>query len=146
MPHQPGTFQKVALMITTAPTPENPILVLNPTAEAPRLAREFLAKCFAEWGITDDYVGRLIVCELVTNAYRHGEGPIVVRLPRDAHDGHPVIEVWDAGEGRPAIRPQNSTAISGRGLQLIAEYVGGHWGVRPLNEGGKAVWAKLPAT
>ncbi|WP_141577276.1 ATP-binding protein [Actinomadura sp. WMMA1423] len=133
-------------MTATAPSPENPILVLDPTATAPRLAREFLAKCFADWGITDDHLGRLIVCELVTNAYRHGEGPIVVRLPRDAQDGHLVIEVWDAGEGRPAVRPQNATAISGRGLQLVAEYVDNCWGVRPLVEGGKVVWAKLPAT
>lgn len=49
-------------------TPEVPTLVLEATDQAPRLARGFLAARFAEWGIGDDYVGRLVVCELVTNA------------------------------------------------------------------------------
>jgi anti-sigma regulatory factor (Ser/Thr protein kinase) len=132
-------------MSAAAQSPEVPTIVLEPTGEAPRLAREFLGKCFAEWGMPDDYLGRLIVCELVTNAYRHGEGPIVVRLPRDS-DGQPVVEVWDSGEGRPVVKPQNHAAVSGRGLQLVAEFVRDCWGVRPLSEGGKAVWAKLPTT
>ncbi|GAA2138754.1 ATP-binding protein [Actinomadura napierensis] len=130
-------------MSVTAQVPEVPTIVLEPTGEAPRLARLFLADQFAAWGIKDDYVARLIVCELVTNAYRHGEGPIVVRLPRD-RDGQPVIEVRDSGEGRPVVLPQNHAAVSGRGLQLIAEFVRDCWGVRPLGEGGKAVWVKLP--
>lgn len=128
-----------------APAPEIPTLVLEATCEAPRLARGFLAEWFAAWGISDDHMGRVVICELVTNAYRHGEGPIVVRLYLDERDGLPVIEVWDAGEGRPAVRPESRTALSGRGLLLIAEFVRGCWGVRPLNEAGKAVWAKLPA-
>ncbi|WP_165959314.1 ATP-binding protein [Actinomadura sp. KC345] len=50
--------------------------------------------------------------------------------------------MWDAGGGRPEIRPENYAAVSGRGLLLMAELVHA-WGVRPLNEGGKVVWAKL---
>ena len=128
----------------TAPplVPEVPTIVLEPTDEAPRLARRFLADRFAEWGIADDYVGRLVVSELVTNSYRHGEGRIVVRLFRDERDGLVVVEVWDAGEGRPVIGTENYTGTSGRGLLLMAELVRA-WGVRPLNEGGKATWAKL---
>ncbi|MGI5322745.1 hypothetical protein [Actinomadura nitritigenes] len=49
-----------------------------------------------------------------------------------------------AGEGRPVVLPEDHAATSGRGLRLIAEFAGGCWGVRPLVEGGKAVWAKLP--
>ena len=82
------------------------------------------------------------MCELVTNAYRHGEGPIVVRLFRDERDGLVVVEVWDGGEGRPTVQPDNYAATSGRGLALMAELVRA-WGVRPLNEGGKVTWAKL---
>ncbi|XRQ07204.1 ATP-binding protein [Actinomadura welshii] len=126
----------------TACVPEVPALVLDATDQAPRLAREFLAARFAEWGIGDDYVGRLVVCELVTNAYRHGKPPIVVRVLRDEHDGLVVVEVWDGGEGRPVIQPDNYAATSGRGLALMAELVGA-WGVRPLNEGGKVTWAQL---
>ena len=130
-------------MPATAPAPEvPPTLVLDPDDQAPRLARAFLADLFAEWGIKDDYVGRLVVCELVTNSFRHGKGQIVVRIFRDEHDGLPVVEVWDAGEGRPEVQPENYAATGGRGLLLMAELVR-DWGVRPLNEGGKVVWAKL---
>ncbi|TDC97070.1 ATP-binding protein [Actinomadura sp. 7K507] len=129
-------------MFPPALAPETPTLVLDPTDQAPRLARRFLSELFAEWGIADDYVGRLVVCELVTNSFRHGEGPIVVRVFRDEHDGRVVVEVQDDGEGRPVIGPENYAATSGRGLALLAELVSG-WGVRPLDEGGKATWAKL---
>ncbi|TDB97606.1 hypothetical protein [Actinomadura sp. 7K534] len=86
-------------MPTTVSAPEVPTLALDPTDQAPRLARAFLAERFREWGVADDYVGRLVVCELVTNAYLHGEGPIVVHVFKNEHDGGVVIEVWDAGEG-----------------------------------------------
>lgn len=122
--------------------PEVPPLVLERNDQAPRLGREFLAERFAEWGIEDDYIGRLVVCELVTNSYRHGKGPITVRVFLDERDGHPVVEVWDGGEGRPVIPPENYAATSGRGLMLMAQLVR-DWGVRPLNEGGKITWAKL---
>ncbi|GAA1864521.1 hypothetical protein GCM10009736_34790 [Actinomadura bangladeshensis] len=72
----------------------------------------------------------------------HGRGQIVVRVFRDERDGLVVVEVWDAGEGRPQARPEDHAATSGRGLLLMAEIVH-RWGVRPLNEGGKVTWAKL---
>nr|WP_158079177.1 ATP-binding protein [Actinomadura sp. CNU-125] len=97
-----------------------------------------------EWGISDDYLARLVTCELVTNGFQHGEGPIVVRVFRDERDGLVVIDVWDGGAGRPVVRPSNCAATSGRGLLLVSELVHS-WGVRELNEGGKATWAKLLA-
>lgn len=129
-------------MSAAAQFPEVPTVVLEPTGEAPRLARGFVADRFAEWGFKEDYVARVVVSELVTNAYRHGEGAIVVRLFLDARDGLPTLEVWDAGEGRPVVKVPNQAALTGRGLQIVTEMVGA-WGVRPLNEGGKVIWTKL---
>ena len=124
-------------------TPEVPTIVLDSTDQAPRLARRFLAEQFASWGISEDYLGRLVVCELTTNAYKHGEGPIIVRLFLHSNDGQPVIEVTDTGTGHPTVQPQDYAATSGRGLQLMAELVR-EWGVKRLTGGGKVVWAKLP--
>ncbi|GAA4229658.1 hypothetical protein GCM10022254_22590 [Actinomadura meridiana] len=130
-------------MPATTLTPGTPpTLVLEFTKQAPRLARQFLAERFAEWGLEDDYVGRLVISELTTNAYKHGAGPIIVRVFLDDHDGRPVLEVWDTAETRPKIQPENTAATSGRGLQLLADFAA-EWGVRPLNEGGKITWAKL---
>ncbi|WP_165969067.1 ATP-binding protein [Actinomadura sp. KC06] len=104
-------------------------------------ARRFLAGRFAGWGIADDFDGRLIVSELVTNALVHGDGPIVLRVVQDERDGLPVIEVRDDGDGRPVIRAENHTAIGGRGLLMVAG-LAHSWGTRSLPEGGKVAWAK----
>ncbi|XRQ12223.1 ATP-binding protein [Actinomadura welshii] len=129
-------------MSATATHPDIPTIILDSSDQAPRLARRFVAERFREWGINDDYIGRLVVCELVTNAHLHGEGPIIVRLFQVEDDRRVIVEVWDAGEGRPEPRPENYAASSGRGLLLMSELVEA-WGVRPLNEGGKITWAKL---
>ncbi|HEU5032186.1 MAG TPA: ATP-binding protein [Spirillospora sp.] len=119
-----------------------PTLVVGPSDQAPGLARRFLVERFRELGLGDDYVGRLVVTELVTNAYKHvGFGRIVVRVAPDASDGLVLIEVCDEGRGRPVAQPEDHEATGGRGLQLMAELVR-EWGVRPLDEGGKAVWAR----
>ncbi|GAA1859291.1 hypothetical protein [Actinomadura bangladeshensis] len=49
-------------------TPEAPPLVLEPSDRAPSLARRYLAERFRELGIADDFVGQVVVSELVTNA------------------------------------------------------------------------------
>lgn len=116
-------------------------LVLEPDEHAPAKARRFVAERFAAWGITDDYTGRLIVSELVTNALLHGEGPIVLRVFQDERDGLPTIEVRDGGDGQPVVQPENYAAINGRGLQMVAG-LARDWGTRPLVEGGKLAWAK----
>ncbi|QXJ23981.1 ATP-binding protein [Actinomadura graeca] len=93
-------------------------------------------------GVADDYVGRLVVTELVTNSYKHvGLGHIVVRVVCEERGGVVRIEVWDEGGGLPVVRPADDQAVSGRGLPLVIALVQ-EWGVRPLLEEGKVVWVR----
>ncbi|TDC47864.1 ATP-binding protein [Actinomadura sp. KC345] len=129
-------------MPALALAPETPSLVLETSERAPARARHFIAERFREIGMADDFTGRLVVTELVTNAYEHvGFGHIIVRAFPDAKAGLVVIEVCDEGAVLPVVRPEDHGAIGGRGLRLVAQLVH-DWGVRPLDEGGKAVWAR----
>ncbi|RAY14883.1 ATP-binding protein [Actinomadura craniellae] len=122
-------------------TAETTVLPARP--EAVRSARRFVGAAFARWGL-DDSAARLVVSELATNAVTHGSaggGPVVVRTFL-SEDGNPVIEVWDRSPERPVVPPPNHAAESGRGLFLV-EQLADQWGVRPLNEGGKVVWAVI---
>ncbi|WP_433467111.1 ATP-binding protein [Spirillospora sp. CA-128828] len=129
-------------MSAAALAPETPALVLEPTDRAPAEARRYLTERFREIGHTEDFVGRLVVTELVTNSHKHvGFGHIVVRVFPDPHEPLTVIEVSDEGPGRPAIQEEDRDATCGRGLLLMAQLVH-DWGVRPLDKEGKTVWAR----
>lgn len=129
-------------MPTSALAPETPALVMEPDDRAPAKARRYLTERFRELGLTDDFVGRLVVTELVTNAYKHvGIGHTVVRVYPDPREDLSVIEVWDEGAALPVVWPEDHGATSGRGLLLVSQLVH-DWGVRPLNEEGKIVWAR----
>ncbi|MFD0691512.1 ATP-binding protein [Actinomadura fibrosa] len=124
---------------------EVPVLLLEPDERAPGCARRFVAGRFRELGVADDYVGRLVVTELVTNSYKHsGTSFIVVRVFRDERDGLVVLEVWDQGDEMPVVQDPGPGAVGGRGLLLMSALVV-EWGVRPLNEVGKIVWARCRA-
>lgn len=127
--------------MSVALVPEMPVLVLEPNDRAPGHARRFLVERFRELGVADDFVGRLVVTELVTNAYKHvGFGHVVVRILPDG-ETFVVIEVWDQGAGRPVIRDAGHGATCGRGLAMMVRLVH-DWGVRPLAGEGKIVWAR----
>lgn len=122
--------------------PESPALVLEPSEYAPAKARRYLTERFAELGHGDDFVGRVVVTELVTNAYKHvGVGWIVVRILPDVRAPLTVIEVWDVGAAMPVVQGESDHAESGRGLLLMARLVH-DWGVRRLDEEGEIVWAR----
>ncbi|MFV2172099.1 hypothetical protein ACFHW2_06755 [Actinomadura sp. LOL_016] len=81
-------------MSAVALAPETPTLVLTPSDRAPSHARRFLVEQFRSLGIVDDFVGRLVVTELVTNAYKHvGIGHIVVRIFPDESKTSVCVEV-----------------------------------------------------
>lgn len=117
------------------------LLVRGADKQAPAAARQFVGEWFEDRGIGDAYTAQLIVSELVTNAILHGEPPIVVRVVRDESDGLPVVLVEDCGDGVPCVQPESDTAISGRGLLLVAA-LAEEWGTDPLAKGGKVTWAK----
>ena len=125
----------------------SPVLIeLPPTPDAVALARRF---------VTDHAVGleieliedaELLVSELVTNAIKHGQPSILLRVRTDPPGIG--VEVHDEGPGEPVIsagEPCNDER-SGRGLRMVAE-LASTWGVRHPDEGpGKVVWFTLRPT
>jgi anti-sigma regulatory factor (Ser/Thr protein kinase) len=90
------------------------------------------------WGLTDaSFVTELIVSELVTNAVRHAEPPIQLRL---IHDQSLICEVSDASSTAPHMRRARTYDEGGRGLLLVAQ-LSQRWGTRQ-NGKGKTIWAE----
>ncbi|MFZ4152135.1 SpoIIE family protein phosphatase [Streptomyces pseudogriseolus] len=113
---------------------------LDGDPRAVRTARTLAARRLAEWGLHGLVdATELIVGELVTNAVRHGGGPVGLRLLRDKTL---TVEVSDGGAAlAPHPRLALTTDEGGRGLYLVAK-VSRRWGVRPV-PGGKVVRAEL---
>ncbi|WP_351233520.1 SpoIIE family protein phosphatase [Streptomyces sp. NPDC002133] len=105
---------------------------------AVRRARHLAAGQLAEWGLEGlEDSTKLIVSELVTNAVRHGTGPIDLRLTR-----HQVltVEVSDTGTCSPRPRNASPSNENGRGLAIVSQ-LSRRWGTRPT-PGGKVIWAE----
>ena len=82
----------------------------------------------------------LVVSELVTNAVRHGEGAIRMRLQRE--NGVIRGEVIDQGAGfQPVLQERGPDELGGRGLWLVS-LLARRWGV---HEGASRVWFELDA-
>jgi two-component sensor histidine kinase len=98
-------------------------------SRARRLARETLTG----WNLTAHAdLAQLVTSELVTNAIRHGTGPVQVTLSRTAAELR--IDVHDDGPGRPECQHASAADEGGRGLDLIDALIalqGGSWSVRP---------------
>jgi anti-sigma regulatory factor (Ser/Thr protein kinase) len=109
-------------------------------------AREATRKALFGWGLGEHAeLFELIVSEFVTNALRHGEGPIRVRISCDS--SHLRIEVHDDGAGRPVRRPVTEEDEFGHGLQIIDGLLAMEGGLRTVLEddtsSGKTVCAAL---
>lgn len=103
-------------------------------------ARELARDRLLDWNLRElCETAELLVSELVTNALRHGEGQIRLRLLLDRTL---VCEVWDADLVQPRRRRARDTDEGGRGLQLVG-LLSAAWGSRPTHR-GKAVWFELP--
>jgi anti-sigma regulatory factor (Ser/Thr protein kinase) len=83
---------------------------------------------------------QLVVSELATNSVLHARTPFSVSVRRD---GSAIrISVRDRSLTLPIMRDGGPTALSGRGLRLVAA-VAQNWGVETASD-GKTVWAELP--
>ncbi|MFG3023190.1 SpoIIE family protein phosphatase [Streptomyces sp. NPDC048254] len=92
----------------------------------------------ADWGLDEAaFAAELMLSELVTNAIRHGSGPIRVRL---LFDRSLICEVSDTSNTAPHLRRAASTDEGGRGLFLVAQ-LAQSWGTRYLPQ-GKVIWAE----
>ncbi|MFF3327365.1 SpoIIE family protein phosphatase [Streptomyces sp. NPDC002889] len=101
-------------------------------------ARELVAGRLRDWGLEElVFSTELIASELVTNAVRHAEGPLHLRL---IHDRTLVCEVADAGHTAPHLRHSGEDDEGGRGLFIVAQLVL-RWGTR-YSQWGKTIWTE----
>lgn len=84
----------------------------------------------------------LMTSELVTNALRHGSGP--VRLGCDAGEVNVRVEVGDDNGQPPRVRYVSEDSEDGRGM-VIVDALASSWGVTAAPGGGKVVWFEVPA-
>ncbi|MCF3130184.1 SpoIIE family protein phosphatase [Streptomyces olivochromogenes] len=105
-------------------------------------ARALATGQLAQWGL--DYLSpstELIVSEMVTNAIRHSDGTIGLRL---IHHEVLTCEVYDTSNSHPRLRRPHTMDENGRGLLLVSQ-LSRRWGTRHTLE-GKLVWAEQQLT
>ncbi len=101
-------------------------------------ARSLAVRQLTQWGLEDLATStELIVSELVTNAVRHGTGPVRLRLIR-----HQLLtcEVSDTSDSLPRLRHARTADESGRGFFLVAQL--SHRRGTRYTPDGKIVWAE----
>jgi PAS domain S-box-containing protein len=103
-------------------------------------ARRWAARQLTAWGLGDiTFPTELIVSELVTNAIRHAQPPLQLRM---ILDGALICEVSDGSSTAPHLRRADLYDEGGRGLLLVAHVAEG-WGSRHTRS-GKTIWAQQP--
>ncbi|WP_030599404.1 SpoIIE family protein phosphatase [Streptomyces fulvoviolaceus] len=120
--------------VATWEVPADPAMVAE--------ARKWSSAQLAVWGLHEpEFVTELVVSELVTNAIRHAQPPIQLRLILDRSL---ICEVSDASNTAPHLRRARTYDEGGRGLLLVAQLTQG-WGTRQTLT-GKTIWAEQALT
>ncbi len=101
-------------------------------------ARGLATEQLHSWGLEElVFSTELVVSELVTNAIRHADGPLHLRLILDRSL---LCEVADAGHTSPHLRHSAEDDEGGRGLFIVAQLVH-RWGTR-YTQSGKTIWTE----
>ncbi|UXY18155.1 SpoIIE family protein phosphatase [Streptomyces cynarae] len=102
--------------------------------------RASVTRQLARWGLEElTFTTELILSELVTNAIRYGNAPVLVRM---LYDRSLICEVFDGSTTSPHLRYAAMTDEGGRGLFLVAQLTE-RWGTR-YTPRGKVIWAEQP--
>jgi anti-sigma regulatory factor (Ser/Thr protein kinase) len=121
---------------------------LPPTPHSVSLARRSSRQLLLGWGIDEELVApiELVVSELASNAVRHTEHPIEIRLSRT--EATVRIEVEDDSYRLPPFDPKDQrferledVATGGRGLVLVRAFAS-RWGTQPQGL-TKYMWAEF---
>ena len=83
----------------------------------------------------------VVASELLTNALLHGGGRGRLSLQRTASGGI-RIGVADGERRVPIVGVSSDSSMTGRGLAMVSR-LSSAWGVLPLPDGGKEVWAEV---
>ncbi|WP_410673351.1 ATP-binding protein [Amycolatopsis sp. cmx-4-68] len=121
------------------------VLPLHGTSPlALRPVREWVRQQLADVGQAHVEDALLVVTELVTNAYEHGDGPSRLELRRHIDPCLITIEVTDTTDAQPVVGRSRMPGPRGRGLQLV-DVLSTGWGTRYSHERpGKTIWARVP--
>jgi PAS domain S-box-containing protein len=105
-------------------------------------ARALAARQLAAWGLEKaSFTTELIVSELLTNAIRHAEPPIQLRMILDRALN---CEVSDGSSTIPHLGCADYYDEGGRGLLIVSKLTE-RWGTRHTRT-GKTIWAQQPLT
>jgi anti-sigma regulatory factor (Ser/Thr protein kinase) len=115
-------------------------LILPPDPASVRRARRFLQEALGDGHVEVSTMAVLLVSELATNAVLHAGTDYTVRVELLA-GGSVRAEVSDASSRLPVVKHYEPTAVTGRGLQMVASEAS-RWGV-DVRDGGKTVWFEL---
>ncbi|MFD5427946.1 SpoIIE family protein phosphatase [Streptomyces sp. NPDC127084] len=140
LPGSMTTDDTALLLVRTRELDSRRIATWNLPAEplAAGRARELIAERLRDWDLDElVFPTELIASELVTNAVRHAEGPLHLRLILDRTL---VCEVADGGHTAPHLRHSADDDEGGRGLFIVAQLVL-RWGTR-YSDWGKAIWTE----